>query len=702
MRRLKTSFVPAPLISSHHINGTDARKLTMALTLFSNLPKLLLLLFLLIILHTPSTKSLDPDSSRYHYCTNDTDSTSFKANRDLLLSSLTSAASVSGFSNNTKGQSPDQVYGVAQCRGDLSLDECRTCLNTIAKESLQVCSNGSYLDIFHDYCILRYSDKDFFGQVDASYYRYRTESKVKQLPQFNDNLGNLMTSLKSKAAYGDSSRMFAAGMANYTSSDTIYGLVQCTMDLSNKECDECLSSLVSSIPDCCNASTGARVYGRTCIIRYDSYLFYNITSADELPSPPPAVPAPVSPPSGATPSNTTGGGTKGSTKVITIVVISAVAASALIVALLLIYFRRRKAVRRYTSTFLVELADGGDEHEIMSSDFQLFDLGTLKGATNNFSDANKLGEGGFGPVYKGTLQGGQEVAVKRLAWTSSQGLVELRNEVVLLAKLQHRNLVRLLGFCLQEKEKLLVYEYLPQKSLDKFLFDSARRSELDWGTRFKIIEGISRGLLYLHEDSRLKIVHRDLKVSNILLDGDMNAKISDFGLAKLVSVDETQRNTSRIAGTFGYMAPEYALHGFYSTKSDVFSYGVLVLEILTGRKNSCYEESGQLVDLLSYVWQHWIEGKGLEVIDRSIVAHCQSQVALRCIHIGLLCVQEEPSERPNMTSIILMLSSSSITLQAPKPPAFLLRSGMTSKSNILDTETSVDSLRSQQFSGGAR
>ncbi|XP_072950999.1 cysteine-rich receptor-like protein kinase 10 [Typha angustifolia] len=680
----------------------------MALPLFSNLQtQLLLVLLFIILLHAPTTNSQAPDSHYYTTCEtaeNYTASSIYKTNLDLLLSSLYSAASVSGFSNDTIGKIPDQVYGLSLCRGDLSLYECQKCLKTAMQDVVVDCPRGKNAQIWRHYCSLRYANENFLG-LDEGYYVYQGSGTNATDPElFNDRLGNLIGSLTTKAAYS-SLLMFAAGSANYTSFYPIYGLVQCTRDLSNGGCNRCLSSLRSEIPKCCGGHDGAKLYGRNCIIRYELHPFYNDTAVNELSSPPPpptpsphaATPPPPTPPPSKNDSIVNPARTNGTTKTILIIVIAVVAVFSLILAtLLFICFRRRKAVRTIAR-------NGRDnQQDIVTSEAQLFDLDTLKAATNGFSDANKLGEGGFGPVYKGILLGGQEIAVKRLSWTSRQGLVELRNEVVLVAKLQHRNLVRLLGFCLEEKEKLLVYEYLPHKSLDTILFDSCRRGKLDWGSRYKIIEGIGRGLLYLHKDSCLKIVHRDLKASNILLDGDMNPKISDFGLAKLVNVDETQWNTSRIAGTYGYMAPEYALHGIFSTKSDVFSYGVIVLEILTGQRNNSYQESGQLVDLLRYVWQHWIEGKAFEIIDKSLDTHCQSEGVLRCIHISLLCVQEEPSERPTMSSVILMLSSSSISLPTPKPPSSLLRGGIISESNILETETSIDFPRTERSIGGAR
>ncbi|KAK6133332.1 hypothetical protein DH2020_032903 [Rehmannia glutinosa] len=247
-------------------------------------------------------------------------------------------------------------------------------------------------------------------------------------------------------------------------------------------------------------------------------------------------------------------------------------------------------------------ASVGNNGEEKSNQYELpiFSFSSIAMSTNNFSIANKLGEGGFGPVYKGELLNGQFVAVKRLSRRSGQGLEEFRNETELIAKLQHRNLVGILGCCIENDEKILVYEYMPNKSLDFFLFEPTKKEILDWSRRVHIIEGIAQGLLYLHHYSRLRIVHRDLKASNILLDGEMNPKISDFGMARIFGGNDSQANTKRIVGTYGYMSPEYAMEGLFSVKSDVFAFGVLMLEIISGKKNTGFYGSDYL-SLLGYV-----------------------------------------------------------------------------------------------------
>ncbi|XP_027353878.1 G-type lectin S-receptor-like serine/threonine-protein kinase SD1-1 [Abrus precatorius] len=302
-------------------------------------------------------------------------------------------------------------------------------------------------------------------------------------------------------------------------------------------------------------------------------------------------------------------------------------------------------------------------------DLPTFDLSIIANATNNFSSINKVGEGGFGPVYKGTLIDGQEVAIKRHSKSSDQGLEEFKNEVALIAKLQHRNLVNLLGCCIQGEEKLLIYEYMPNNSLDYFIFDEHRSKLLDWIQRFHIISGVARGLLYLHQDSRLKIIHRDLKTSNILLDAYMNPKISDFGLARTFWGDQVEANTKKVVGTYGYIPPEYAVHGHYSVKSDVFSFGVIVLEIVSGKRNRGFSDPEQYLNLLGHAWRLWNQDRPLELIDKHLAESGKSFEVIRCIHVGLLCVQEKPEDRPDISSIVLMLNGEK-TLPQPKAPGF--------------------------------
>ncbi|XP_071732903.1 G-type lectin S-receptor-like serine/threonine-protein kinase At4g27290 isoform X2 [Rutidosis leptorrhynchoides] len=240
---------------------------------------------------------------------------------------------------------------------------------------------------------------------------------------------------------------------------------------------------------------------------------------------------------------------------------------------------------------------------------QFFNLTEVARATDNFNVSNKIGEGGFGPVYKGVLEDGQEVAVKRLSETSQQGLDEFKNELTCIAKLQHRNLVKLLGYCIHEYELLLIYEYMPNNSLDFSLFDEARSLMLDWPKRFVIINGMARGILYLHQDSRLQIIHRDLKAGNILLDSNMNPKISDFGLARKFVGHDDNAKTKKVVGTYGYISPEYAVHGRFSIKSDVFSFGVLVLEIICGKKNREFTHENHGDNLLGHAWRLYKENK---------------------------------------------------------------------------------------------
>ncbi|XP_074562166.1 receptor-like serine/threonine-protein kinase SD1-8 isoform X2 [Curcuma longa] len=329
------------------------------------------------------------------------------------------------------------------------------------------------------------------------------------------------------------------------------------------------------------------------------------------------------------------------------------------------------------------------EAEEKDMELPLFDLNTIKDATDDFSIDNKLGEGGFGPVYKGKLGEDQEIAVKRLSKTSTQGVDEFKNEITLIAKLQHRNLVKLLGCCIQGGERLLIYEYLSNGSLDTFLFGEAQTVLLDWRARYNIILSVARGLLYLHHDSRLRIVHRDLKASNILLDKDMNPKISDFGMARIFGGDESESITKRVVGTYGYMSPEYIMNGIFSIKSDVFSFGVLVHEIISGKRNRDTDQSMEQLNFLGNMWIRWKEGKCLDLVDKNFSHLLFENQILRCIKVGLLCVQKQPEDRPTMSSVLAMLVSvdNISLLPEPKQPGFFIaRVSSSMSSNVSNRE----------------
>ncbi|XP_034680437.1 cysteine-rich receptor-like protein kinase 25 isoform X3 [Vitis riparia] len=317
-----------------------------------------------------------------------------------------------------------------------------------------------------------------------------------------------------------------------------------------------------------------------------------------------------------------------------------------------------------------------------------FSLVSVMAATNNFSDENKLGKGGFGPVYKGILPGGQEIAVKRLSRDSKQGSAQFYNER-LIAKQQHRNLVRLLGYCIEGEEKMLIYEFMPNRSLEDVLFAPAGRKMLDWNKRCKIIEGIVQGLDYLHRHSRLNMVHRDLKASNILLDDDMNPKISNFGTARIFEPNASEAYTSELIGTRGYMPPEYVMEGAYSQKTDVYSFGVLLLEIVSGQRNISNDRA---MDLVNYARQLWREGKGLELVDPAVRDPHSTTQMLRCIHVALLCLQTS-DERPEISDVCSMLNSQTGDLPNPNPRPFGL--GTTG-----DREGKKGQARDVEVSGG--
>ncbi|XP_048635789.1 probable leucine-rich repeat receptor-like serine/threonine-protein kinase At3g14840 isoform X3 [Brassica napus] len=301
------------------------------------------------------------------------------------------------------------------------------------------------------------------------------------------------------------------------------------------------------------------------------------------------------------------------------------------------------------------------EKDFKNLDFHIssFSLRQIKTATNNFDPANKIGEGGFGPVHKGTLTDGTVMAVKQLSSKSKQGNREFLNEIAMISALQHPHLVKLYGCCVEGDQLLLVYEYLENNSLARALFGPQETQiRLDWPTRQKICVGIARGLAYLHEESRLKIVHRDIKATNVLLDKELNAKISDFGLAKLDEEENTHIST-RVAGTYGYMAPEYAMRGHLTDKADVYSFGVVALEIVHGRSNTITRSKVDTFNLLDWVHVLREQNKLMEVVDPRLGTDYNREEAMTMIQIGILCTSQVPSERPSMSTVVSILEGSS-------------------------------------------
>ncbi|KAK4589474.1 hypothetical protein RGQ29_020160 [Quercus rubra] len=312
------------------------------------------------------------------------------------------------------------------------------------------------------------------------------------------------------------------------------------------------------------------------------------------------------------------------------------------------------------------------ENELKGLDLQtgFFTYRQIKAATSNFNAANKIGEGGFGSVYKGILFDGTVIAVKQLSSKSKQGSREFVNEIGMISGLQHPNLVRLYGCCIEGKQLLLVYEYMENNSLAHALFGNGSADgqlNLDWLARQKICVGMARGLVFLHEESTLKIVHRDIKSTNVLLDKDLNPKISDFGLAKLDEEENTHIST-RIAGTIGYMAPEYALWGYLTYKADVYSFGVVALEIVAGKNNIKYRPNEKFVCLLDWATVLQQRGDLMELVDPKLGSEFSKEEVLRMIKVALLCTNPSPALRPTMTAVVSMLEGKTVVDEVARDP----------------------------------
>lgn len=473
---------------------------------------------------------------------------------------------------------------------------------------------------------------------------------------FNRKLRTLLKTLRSEAAGGGDLLKFATGSASVrvgprnSNQLTIYALVQCTPDLSEKDCKRCLYEAFGYIPRCCHGKDTGRLLKPSCNLRFELSLFFD----------PPAtvLPLPVShdsPPSISV--NTTSQGMENKTIwiVMTIGLAGVVGVLVLIICCCSLRVNTKETVLPTTNFLLVE------RPQMTSSNVTEISFEAVKFATGDFDEENKLGEGGFGSVYKGRLNG-QDIAVKRLSTEHGQGDVEFSNEVSILGNLQHDNLVKLLHFSVEGNERVLVYEFVPNASLNRFIFDQNEGEGLDWEKRNKIIVGTAKGIHYLHDNASPRFIHRDIKASNILLDAEWKPKIADLGMAKLFNEDHMQQYTRRFAGTWGYAAPEYASTGRYSVKSDVYSFGVVILEIVRGKKNITFRYGENGASLVDYAWEKWgdDEERISNLIDPILTRTSGSRgseiIIRRCIKIALLCLQENEDMRPTMGEVVDMLT----------------------------------------------
>ncbi|KAL1196355.1 Cysteine-rich receptor-like protein kinase 40 [Cardamine amara subsp. amara] len=592
---------------------------------------------------------------------------SYTQNRQKLFSTLPNKVVTNGgFYNASLGQSPNRVYALVLCARGYDQQACSSCVEKFTQNTQTSCLNriDSYIwggdDDEQVSCLVRSSNQSFFGNLELKPpVRYPCPDSIepsKNLSLFLqqwDATVNRTLEAATKAETSSVLKYYSAVEAEFTEFPNVYMLMQCTPDITSQDCKQCLGDCVTYYRKDNPGRCGGMASFPSCFFRWDLYPFHgafdNVTR----------VPAPPRPQVQEKESTLTNkkGRSIGYGEVIAIIVVLTFIYLLVFIGVIKVYARRGKLINVGSAEF----SDSEDQFMLR------FDLGVVLMATNNFSSENTLGQGGFGTVYKGTLVNGNEIAVKRLTRGSGQGDIEFKNEVSLLTRLQHRNLVKLLGFCIEGDEEILVYEFVPNSSLDHFIFDEEKRRLLTWEVRFRIIEGIARGLVYLHEDSQLKIIHRDLKASNILLDAEMNPKVADFGTARLFNTDETQAETRRIAGTRGYMAPEYLNQGQISAKSDVYSFGVMLLEMISGERNNSFEGEGLAV----FAWKRWIEGRPEIVIDHFLVETPSNEI-IKLIQIGLLCVQENATKRPTMSSVIVWLGSETIPIPTPKAPAFTI------------------------------
>ncbi|CAA0818383.1 Cysteine-rich receptor-like protein kinase 2 [Striga hermonthica] len=544
----------------------------------------------------------------------------------------------SGFGTAIVGSRPNSIHGLVQCYGDLSLVDCVLCF-VAARTLLPKCYPVTGGRVYLDGCFMRSENYTFFDEWVGPNDRAICGNVTQLGPGFRDSARRAVAHAVSSAPGNNGFARAQVGVPR-TRNGSVYVMANCWRTVGERACRACLAK-ASGLVLRCLPSTEGRALNTGCFVRYSDMDFLN--------------PMPAR------------GSSKG--RIIAIVMASIGAAAFLLIAAYIgIYIRRNKVIQKKRK---------GDAHKLVKTlhDSSLnFKYSTLEKATGSFDPANKLGQGGFGTVYKGILPDGREIAVKRLFFNNKHRAADFYNEVNIVNSIQHKNLVRLLGCSCSGPESLLVYELLPNQSLDRFIFDQIKGMALNWEKRFKIIIGTAEGLVYLHENTKMRIIHRDIKASNILLDSKFRPKIADFGLARSFQDDKSHISTV-IVGTLGYMAPEYLVHGQLTEKADVYSFGILLLEIVTGRMNNQSETADYSDSLISIVWRNFQEKRIDKLLDPNLMQQNYNNInakneMLRVVHAALLCMQENPSLRPSMSKVLQMLVDKE-ELPSPTNPPFM-------------------------------
>ncbi|KAM0950085.1 putative protein kinase RLK-Pelle-DLSV family [Dioscorea sansibarensis] len=580
---------------------------------------------------SPQTNLLNHGCSQY----NASNPLSFVADLNATFLGLRSNLSASASAVFATASRPP-VYVLFQCRGYLSSSDCLACFSTAAALLLSSCAPANGARVIYDGCMLRYESAAFFDQGSVIGNVGLCSNSTNHTAGFAADVNRLMMDLT--VATPRIGGYFAAAVR-----DGVYGVAQCVESVTEETCGNCLAVAYGNINGC-PPDSEARAVDAGCFMRYSDEAFFPSNQTVDL--------APF-----------LNSGSSSKTGAIIGGVIGGVGGLMLLAVVTLLWIRKsRKSPNRQRGNILGATELQGPKN---------FPYKDLKAATENFNERNKLGEGGFGDVFKGTLKNGTIVAVKRLAITeASRVQASFRSEVKLISNVHHRNLVRLLGCSSKGLELLLVYEYMVNGSLDKFLFGE-NRGTLNWKQRFDIIVGMARGLAYLHQEFHVCIIHRDIKSSNILLDDNLQARIADFGLARLLPSDQSHLST-KFAGTLGYTAPEYAIHGQLSEKVDTYGFGVVVLEIISGRKSNDIHLEPLTQYLLEWAWKLYEEDMPLDLVDDTLSpTDYEPGEMKRVIEIALLCTQSTVAARPTMSEVVVLLLSKGVSLVQPTRPVFI-------------------------------